>query len=251
MDHQKPPPVRESPPPKPRRVYKVVSVGDERMGVSAVLLDGKPALTPQRKPLAARTRALADALAGEWDAQNPHVEPETMPLTRLVATAIDRVGPQRAAVIDGLLTYVDTDSICYRAAYPADLRARQERLWRPVTDWLARDHAITLRNVEGLMPAAQPGEVAERMRAILETMDDAHLTAFQATAGLTSSLALAFALVCRKFCANDIFAAAFLDEIYQAEKWGEDDIASARRTRLAGDITAVERFLALSAVSAD
>lgn len=236
--------VREAPPPKPKRVYKTVAVGED--APFAILLDGKSALTPLRVPLKASSKALAAAVAAEWDAQEPHVDPETMPLTRLLATAIDRVSTQREAVIDSLLGYVDADSICYRAAHPADLRERQKAVWQPVIDWLARDGDIVLASVDGLMPAAQNPEVAERMRKALAALDDTELTAFQAAASLANSLALAFALVRGRLSAADVFAAAFLDELYQEEKWGEDTEALDRRRRIAGDLTAIGRYLELA-----
>ena len=153
----------------------------------------------------------------------------------------------RPAVIASLLSYVDADSICYRASHPADLRARQNELWQPVVDWISRQHDIALTSVDGLMPAAQPPQVASTLRRVLEAMDDTALTAFQAAAAHTSSLALALGLVCRRLTAADVFAAAFLDEMYQVEKWGEDDLARDRRQRIARDIDAIERYLALSA----
>lgn len=250
MDEKQPltMPVRESAPPKARRVYKAAGVGDGQDARSTVLLDGKPALTPLRVPLASSSRALADAVAAEWEAQDLHVDPETMPLTRLLATEIDRIAAQREAVVAGLLAYVDSDSVCYRAAHPADLRERQRVQWQPVLDWLLRDYDIALVSVEGLMPAAQSPDVAPRMRLVLEGMTDAQLTAFQAAAALANSLALSFALVYRRLSATEVFAAAFLDELYQVEKWGEDDLARDRRRRIAGDFAAIERYLALSHV---
>lgn len=248
MDKEKPLEmrVRETAPPKPRRVYKAVSFAVNDAGLSSVLLDGKPALTPLRKPLASEARDLVKAVAAEWEAQDPHVDPETMPLTRLLATEIDRVAPQRDAVIDSLLTFIDADSICYRAAHPADLRERQRAAWQPVAEWLLREKDIALAATEGLMPAAQAPGTAPRMRKALEGLSDAQLTAFQAAASLTSSLALAFALVHKNLTAANTFAAAFLDELYQVEKWGEDTQAHNRRQRIAGDLAAIERYLLLS-----
>ena len=249
MNNDKPPAVREKAPPKVRRVYKSVEVGIRDGGTFAVLLDGKPALTPLRAPLAAASRALAAAVAAEWDAQDPHIDPEAMPLTRLLATALDKVSPQRAAVIDSLLSYVDADTICFRALHPADLRARQQKLWQPVMDWLQREHDIALAAVDGLMPAAQSPKAVARLRRALEDLGNAELTAFQAAASLANSLALAFALIRRHMSAADVFAAAFLDELYQVERWGEDQLVQDRRRRIAGDLAAIERYLALSASS--
>jgi chaperone required for assembly of F1-ATPase len=249
MDKEKPLEmrVRETAPPKPRRVYKTASFAANDGGLFAVLLDGKPALTPLRKPLASKARTLAEAVAAEWDAQDPHIDPETMPLTRLLATEIDRITPQREAVIGNLLTFIDADSICYRAGHPADLCERQRVTWQPVTDWLLREKDIALAATEGLMPATQAPGTAQRMRKALESLNDTQLTAFQAAASLTNSLALAFALVHKNLTAASTFAAAFLDEIYQVEKWGEDTEAHNRRQRIAGDLAAIERYLALSA----
>jgi len=247
MDNDRPLPLREKAPSKARRVYKSVTVGARDDGTFAVLLDGRPALTPLRAPLAAVSHALVAAVAAEWDAQDPHVDPEAMPLTRLLATAIDRISPQREAVIASLLSYVDADTICFRALRPADLRARQRRLWQPVLDWLLREHEVALTAADGLMPAVQSPDVAVRLRRALEGLGDAELTAFQAAASLANSLALAFALIRRHMPAADVFAAAFLDELYQAEQWGEDRLAQERRRRIAHDLAAVERYLVLSA----
>lgn len=248
MDKEKPLEmrVRETAPPKPRRVYKTASFAASDAGTFAVLLDGKPALTPLRKPLSSKAEKLIAAVAAEWDAQDPHVDPETMPLTRLLATEIDRISPQREAVVDSLLTFIDADSICYRAAHPADLRERQRGAWQPVIDWLLSAHDVALTSTDGLMPAAQASDTAPKMRKVLEKLNDAELTAFQAAASLTNSLALAFALVHKKVTAAECFAAAFLDELYQVEKWGEDKEAHDRRRRIAGDLNAIERYLTLS-----
>ena len=48
-----------------KRFYKEASAGP-RGGAFAILLDGKPALTPAKHPLALPSRALAEAVAAEW-----------------------------------------------------------------------------------------------------------------------------------------------------------------------------------------
>lgn len=238
-------PSHEGAPAKHRRVYKAVSVADGE-GAFHVMIDGKPALTPMRIPLSAKARALAEAVAAEWDAQKSHIDPETMPLTRLLATESDRVAPQREEVIANLLSYVDADAICYRAPHPAELRDRQREKWQPILDWLLREQDIALLSVEGLMPAQQPPGVSLRLRQVLASLDDPALTAFQACAALTNSLALSLALVRRRISANDVFAAAFLDELFQAEKWGTDTAAQDRRDRIAADLQGIGRYLELA-----
>jgi chaperone required for assembly of F1-ATPase len=242
--------VREQPRAKPKRFYKAASVGPfDHGGASyyAVLLDGKPVLTPAKKPLETDNRALAHNIAIEWDAQATHIDPETMPLTRLLSTQIDRVGPERAAVVAELLKYVDADLLCYRAAHPAELVHRQSVVWQPVLDWVdamcGASHAV----VSGILPHEQSPDVHRAMRAAIETLAVPALTAFQAAAGLTSSLVLSLAFVRGRLSAEEVFAAAMIDETYQAEQWGEDEEAAARRAHIAQDLKGIGRFIALTA----
>ena len=51
-----------------KRFYENVGIVEDG-GAFAVTLDGKPVRTPARRPLAARSRELAQAIAGEWQAQ--------------------------------------------------------------------------------------------------------------------------------------------------------------------------------------
>jgi len=232
------------PKPKVRRVYKSVGVGEVE-GLFRVLLDGKPVMTPLRAPLATRCAALAAALAAEWDAQTPYIEPEVMPLTRLVSTGLDCIAPQRDMMIDELMNYVDADLLCYRAAFPTALKARQHAVWQPVLDWLAGVHGVTLATAEGLMPFTQSPESAAALRAAICSLNDEMLTAFQAAAAITNSLALSLALVHGHISAAEAFAAASLDESYQMEQWGEDSLARDRRRAIAADLAAIGDYLRL------
>ena len=235
---------REAPPPKPRRVYKVVSVADEG-GLFCVILDGIPARTPRRNLLCAPVRILADALAAEWDAQNPVIDREAMPITRLVSTAVDRVGPERHAIVDGLMAHIDSDLLCYRATHPATLRSRQNDAWQPILDWLRDVHGVRFAVAEGVMPVQQPKQTTLSLRRAIESLSDENLTAFQACAAATKSLALSMALVQGRLNAEDVAANAHLDETYQTEQWGEDQEAITRRRGVEAEIHAIGRYLGL------
>ncbi|MBL8644987.1 MAG: ATPase [Rhodospirillaceae bacterium] len=238
--------VREAPRPKTKRVYKTVGVVSDADGWH-VTLDGKRLKTPLQKPLAAPSQTLAEAIAAEWDAQKEHVEPERMPVMRLLSTAVDRVTPERTGMIDELIRYADTDLLCYRAAHPAVLKQRQETLWQPVLDWAAARHGAHFLVVDGILPAEQSPETVAALKRAITALSDLHLTAFQASAAITSSLALSLAFVEGRLTAPEVFAAAHLDETYQIEMWGEDDLAAERRQRISDDLAGIGRFLELIA----
>ena len=227
-----------------KRVYKTVAVTPGEAGFT-VTLDGRVLHTPGRARLETPAQALADAVAGEWDAQGEYIDPLTMPLTKLLNTSLDRVAPNPSAIITELIKYTDGDMLCYRAQSPAALVERQTTVWQPVLDWLEAKHGLYLEAGEGLMPIAQAAGVPEKMQALLLDLDVPHLTAVQATASLTSSLALSLALAHRHLNGAEVAAAAVLDESWQLEQWGQDKEALARIASLNADIQSIETFLNL------
>ncbi|MGE5503647.1 MAG: ATP12 family chaperone protein [Actinomycetota bacterium] len=229
---------------KIKRFYKDATVVAAADGF-AVRLDGKPIKTPAGHPLAVPAAALAEEIAGEWRAQDAEVRPETMPLTQLASTALDRVGPERTAILAQLLGYGGTDLLCYRATDPADLVERQKEAWQPLLDWAARELDAPLAVTQGVLAVDQPPETLAALARHLDGYDTWRLTALQAATAATGSLVLGLALVQGRLSAADAFARAQVDETFQIEKWGDDAEAADRRAALARDVTAAERLLAL------
>jgi chaperone required for assembly of F1-ATPase len=61
------------------------------------------------------------------------------------------------------------------------------------------------------------------------------------------SLVLSLAVARETLAAEDAYAASAIDETFQAELWGEDPEAAARRRQAREDVMLAGRFLALSA----
>ncbi len=227
-----------------KRVYKKVAV-EAVAGGYRVTLDGKPLHTPARVPLVLPQRPLLEAVAAEWDAQADKVQPETMPVMQLVSTAIDRVVPQRDRIATDIAEYAATDLVCYRAELPAELVARQHRIWQPLVDWVRREFDAPLTVTAGVMPRPQPPEALQALRRAIDGLDDLELTGLQALTGMCGSLVIALALRSGFIDADEAWAASQLDESFQIEKWGEDAEAAKRRQVLLTDIRNTARFLEL------
>ena len=133
----------------------------------AILLDDKPVRTPARRKLAAPSAALAEALVGEWHAQENVIDPATMPLTRLANTIIDGVAQTPLPVAEEVTQYLRSDLLFYRAEGPRGLVERQEQQWDPVLAW-ARD-ALGARFIlaTGVMFVDQPQEAVARAKAVI------------------------------------------------------------------------------------
>ncbi|OIR10049.1 ATP12 chaperone protein [mine drainage metagenome] len=226
-----------------KRFFKEVSAVPAAGGGFDVCLDGKPMRTPAGTPLRLPHAALAEAVAAEWRAQGEQVLPHTMPVTQLASTALDRVPHQRPAILAHVLSYADTDLLCYRAAGPEDLAARQTALWQPVLDWLSARLGVDLAVTEGILPITQSEAALAALSAHVSGYDDFTLAAFQAAVAALGSLFLAVALAERRLTAEEVVVASLLDETYQIEFWGEDPETMLRRTNLRNDIIAAGRFM--------
>lgn len=212
----------------PKRFYAQAGIAEAEGGFRLVL-DGRGANTPGRRPLVVPDSGLGEALAAEWAAQETVIDPRTMPLTRLVNTTIDGVVERRAAVAEDLGAFAGTDLVAYRAGTPERLVAEQAEAWDPLVAWAAETFGARLFLAEGVMHVEQPEGSVAALRAAIDAVDDPfRLAALHALTTLTGSLVIALAVLHRRLGADEAWAAAHVDETYQASVWGRDAEAEAR-----------------------
>jgi chaperone required for assembly of F1-ATPase len=227
-----------------KRVYKNAEpVAAE--GGYGVALDGKPLRTPGKRILVVPAKKLAAAIADEWNAQTAEIRPANMPMTRLAATALDRVSPNREAIVTQTAKYAGTDLVCYRAARPTELTARQQAIWQPLIDWAVLRFDAPLRVTTGVLPQSQSAASLRAFAATVAEREDFSLTALHAATAATGSLVIGLALIEGQVDADEAFAASQVDESFQIGAWGEDAEQAERRRSLAGDIKAAARFISL------
>jgi chaperone required for assembly of F1-ATPase len=211
-----------------KRFYSQAHVGEGGPDGFPVLLDGKPVRTPARRLLAAPTRALAEAVAQEWQGQEALIDPGRMPLTRLANAVIDAVAEQAAAVAEEIAHYLGSDLLCYRAEAPAGLVEKQTLVWNPLLAWASDALGARFVQIEGVVFAAQPREAIDAARAAIPA-DIWRLGALSAITTLTGSGLLALALARDAIDKDAVWAAAHVDEDWQMSQWGRDELALARR----------------------
>ena len=133
-----------------------------------VVLDGRPVRTPARRELAVPSEPLAQALAAEWQGQGETMDPATMPLTRLVNSALDGVAGREPEVRADIVKYAGSDLVCYFAEAPDELVERQAQRWGAVHAWAEAALGVRLVLAEGIMPVAQDAAMLARIEAALE-----------------------------------------------------------------------------------
>jgi chaperone required for assembly of F1-ATPase len=248
-----PRPMRPPRQPQPlrKRVYKTVTVGKSAPGDGGdgaphrVLLDGKALRTPAGTPLAVPTRALAEAIAGEWHAQGEHVDPQTMPLTKLANSAIDGVRGREAEIGADVLKFVASDLLCYRAEEPAALVERQSRAWDPILQWSREVLGADLAVAKGVMPVRQGEDAGLAAARAMARYGAFELAALHVMTALMGSAVLALALAHGRLDAEAAWSAAHVDEDWQISRWGADAEAMARRERRWIEMQAASRLLEL------
>jgi chaperone required for assembly of F1-ATPase len=224
-----------------KRFYKAVSVTDDR----GILLDARPVRTPAKALLTVPTSVLAEAVAEEWRAQGDDINPFAMPLTGLANAAIDRVAPDQLNFAKGISVYGESELLCYRAAEPPALVARHETIWDPLLDWARTRFDVGFTLVTGIMHKPQPPETLIRLAQAVAARGSFELAALSPLTTISGSLVIALALIEGQLDAEAAFDAAHLDELWQAEQWGEDDFALEARAVHRADFLAAARFFDL------
>ncbi|TPP10956.1 ATP12 family chaperone protein [Rhizobium glycinendophyticum] len=236
--------------PLPKRFYQEAAIAEAQEGFS-ILLDGKAVKTPAKNTLTLPTREAAELVVAEWAAQGEHINPATMPITKLANTAIDAVANSLDEVFDEIVRFAGTDLLCYRADAPKELIERQARNWDPVLTWVATAHQARFILVEGVMHQEQPVAAIAAYAKALEAYRDAfRISCLNVVTTLTGSAVLALAFAEGAFDLDTVWSLAHVDEDWTSEHWGSDEEAEARReARYAEFAAAAALFAALDSAS--
>ncbi|MGB5557829.1 MAG: ATP12 family protein [Paracoccaceae bacterium] len=206
-----------------------------------VRLDGRDIRTPGKAPLIMPTRALAEAVREEWAMQGDKIDPTTMPITRTVNSAIDKVAPQRDEVVELIAAYGDADLMCYRATSPAELVRRQSEAWDPLLDWAAETLGARLVPRPGVMHQPQDSAALSRLAALVKEFPDIELAAFHDIVSLSGSLIIGFAVVQSVDHDEGLWISSRIDEIWQEQQWGADaDAGVVARQKQSAFLTAAK-----------
>lgn len=225
-----------------KRFWSDVTVDD-----GAVFLDGRPLRTPGRAALQIASPLLAAAIADEWRAVDGDIDPRAMPLTGLVNAAIDRIAPDPVAFAAGLARYGETDLLCYRADAPQPLIARQAAAWDPLLAWAQQRYDVHFVVTTGIIHRPQPEATVKALAAAVAACRPLELAALTPIVTVTGSLIVALALLEGVIDGDRGWQAARIDDDWQAEQWGEDDLATRTATAHRADYDAGVRLLALIA----
>lgn len=224
-----------------KRFYKEVTVaegGNAGAPAFRILLDGRSVRTPARRELAVPSRSLAEAVADEWRRQETTIVPGSMPLTRLLNSAIDGVADRAPEVRAAILEYASSDLLCYFAASPQELIERQSRRWGAIHAWIKQAFGVELSLAFGVMPVVQDERMLAQLDAAFGSPTPLELAALHVITATTGAALLSLAVLHGHVSPAEAWDLAHIDEDFQIEKWGSDAEAQARRAHRWSEIEA-------------
>jgi chaperone required for assembly of F1-ATPase len=214
----------------------------------AVLLDGRPVLTPAKARLALPNLAAAQAVAAEWEAQDDKINPTTLPLTRILNAALDGVAKATSEVVAEIVKYAGSDLVCYRAGEPVGLVKAQSEAWDPILTFIEADVGARFICAEGIIHVTQPASSLAAIQAKIVRMTDMEvggaiaLACLNVMTTLTGSALIAVTLASNAITLEQAWSVAHVDEDFQMRLWGADSEAMTRRAQRFAEMTAAERL---------
>ncbi|KAG0146486.1 hypothetical protein CROQUDRAFT_657292 [Cronartium quercuum f. sp. fusiforme G11] len=209
-----------------KRFWKTVDIHPSDDGKHFyVRLDKRKLVTPAGNQLVIpRSKiALAILVAREWSEQRKVLKQHSLPLTSLVSRAIDGLNESdRAAIVDSLLSYLDTDTICFFESKPKRLVDLQEKYWKPLIEWINQSYSIDLKLYEdSIILPKQSSHTKESLRSVVMEFDQLKLAGFERAVHVTKSFVIALALVQGKLTVDEASDASRVEVLSQIARWGE------------------------------
>ena len=231
-----------------KRFYREAAAQPQADGWQ-VMLDGRGVKTQGGRAQIVPTRALAEAMAAEWAGQAEEIDPAGFVLRDLADMALDVIAADRAGTIATLLRYAETDTLCYRADPGDALLVRQGEVWEPLLATAEARWDVHFERISGVIHRPQPAETLRRLEGVLTAQDDFALSALTTLTTLAASLVTGLAALDPAADPAALWDATNLEEDWQADLWGRDAEAEARRARRAAAFAAAARFTRLSAAA--
>ncbi|WP_373487212.1 ATP12 family chaperone protein [Blastomonas sp.] len=219
-----------------KRFYTEVAIAAQAEG-HALLLDGRPVMTPARARLLLPNATLADAIADEWRAQGDKIDPAAMPMTGFANAAIDQVSRDRDAFVRTIAAYAETDTLCYRADPDDALAQKQSELWDPLLEWAEKRYDISLIRVAGVIHRPQSAHSLSRLTAAVDALDSFNLATISTLVSIGGSLVAALAATEKSHDSDELWLAVNLEELWQEQLWGaeEEGVRMRQHRRIAFD----------------
>lgn len=227
-----------------KKFYKKASLL-EKGNLFSVGLDGRAIKTPLGHTIALPSKALAEKLVEEWDSQKEDILPQSMPLTQIVTTHLDKTVGQRESVYQTIFPYVHGDTILYFNGDEEDLFVEQEEKWLPFIRRFEKEFGVSYTVQKDIIAQDQAELTFKKWIELIECLRDEELTFFQIGISLTASPLLTWYFMKNEISIDDVVNTTLLEEIFQSRRWGRDVEGERKENELRKELSALREYLSL------
>lgn len=186
-----------------------------------ITLDNKKVKTPAGHPLIVPNKHLAVSVAVEWNSQKEILEPNNMHLTGLCNTVIDNPkSVARGEMINQMLEFLHTDTVCFLADNPDDLVELQTHEWGPLLKWFNERFSVPLQFNQGFLADSISDDNEQKVRSHMLGFNRWSLTGIQYAVDTTKSLVISLALMDRYLSVERAAYLSRLELEFQISRWG-------------------------------
>ena len=208
-----------------------------------ILLNDKKLKTPLKKELTLSNHLMAKEVLKEWDQSSDIIKTDDLVFYGLLSTAIDRVREEKNSYINDIINFIDTDLICYRADNPIDLISFQNKQWDPIISLIEKYINNNVSVFKGVMPSQQNSKVHDKVKNFVVELSDIQISVLHRITNLIGSVFLALCILKKDLSNKQAFELSFLDELWQAENWGYEEDASAKRKKIRTELNRLILFI--------
>lgn len=154
--------------------------------------------------------------------------------------AVDELDKNKAAMVAQLDKFAPTDLLFFFSDKP-ELFCIQQQKWQPILDW-AKDVLQTELAVTDSLSVPDNKNLPDALHKAAKKLSNEQFCAWYAAALNMRSVILGLALVMGKITAIQAAELAVLEELWQNEKWGEDELELQKRQAKADELKVIEEF---------
>ena len=226
-----------------KKFWKKVSIKKISSNSFQIMLDERILQTPLKRELVLPNLNLTQEIVKEWDQDLKNINTESMIFYSLISTSLDKVIDNRNLYIGDILSYIDTDLICYRAENPKELVELQKHKWDPIIVLIEKYIGTDVQVFKGVSPKKQHAIVHDRLNNLINQFDIFEISALHRITNITGSIFLSLCVLKKDISKNEVFELSFLDELWQAENWGFDEETSKKRKEISTELNKSIFFL--------
>ena len=226
-----------------KKFWKTVKVKKKSCDSYEILLDENALKTPMKKELTIQNTKIAEEIQKEWNQDKNILDTDTMIFYGIISASIDKIINNRISYINDILSFIDTDLICYRAEEPNDLVQWQSKNWDPILLKIEKYINNKVDVFKGIMPSKQKKGIKLKIIKFLTKFSDLEIIVLHRITNITGSVFLSLCILNNDVIKEKAFELSHLDELWQAENWGYEEEASNNREKINFELNRTIYFL--------